>query len=394
MGTRGGTRVADGTARAPQRLLLVGPLPPPRTGTGVSFQIFCEELRRAAPGTSIGIIDTSPKQVRTGSRRLPGSAVGRAVRIVREFRHGVVGADKVLVFGSNGFLVSMLPLLLVMAKRARRPVSVRPFGGSLDQFCSRLNPVSRRLLLWTLRGADGVCVQTELLHKHFAPILGTRVRFVPNYRRLPPAGEEVAPRLAREGGPLQVVFLGLVMESKGAFVLLEALRRLARGRAAVHCDLYGEVAGLSASRFREELARTPRATYRGVLDPERVVPTLRQYDVLVSPTYYQGEGHPGVLIEAMMAGLPVVTTDFRSIPELVEHRRNGLLVAPRSVEDLVAALELLHDDRGLLAALARENWSRRLLYDARRVVPLLVERMGVELGSPGEASDPLPPAPR
>jgi glycosyltransferase involved in cell wall biosynthesis len=62
------------------------------------------------------------------------------------------------------------------------------------------------------------------------------------------------------------------------------------------------------------------------LEPAEVVPTLRNYDALIFPSYYQGEGHPGVLVEAMMAGLPIITTQFRSIPELVQDGVNGLLM--------------------------------------------------------------------
>ena len=58
---------------------------------------------------------------------------------------------------------------------------------------------------------------------------------------------------------------------------------------------------------------------------DRLLPLYRDYDVFVLPTL-PGEGIPRVLLEAMAAGLPVVTTRVAGIPSLVTHEVNGLLV--------------------------------------------------------------------
>jgi len=122
-------------------------------------------------------------------------------------------------------------------------------------------------------------------------------------------------------------------------------------------------------------------TYKGVLSPEEVISTLRHYDALVFPSYYLGEGHPGVLIEAMMAGIPVITTAFRSIPELVEDRVNGLLVTPQDSKILSRAIKTILNDRQLLMRMASKNGERRRRYDARQVVPLILQPLSVKLPS-------------
>ena len=66
----------------------------------------------------------------------------------------------------------------------------------------------------------------------------------------------------------------------------------------------------------------------------------RNYDVFVLPTL-PGEGIPRVLLEAMAAGLPIVTTRVAGIPSLIAHDTNGLLLESPSaaaVADAVARI--------------------------------------------------------
>lgn len=63
-----------------------------------------------------------------------------------------------------------------------------------------------------------------------------------------------------------------------------------------------------------------------LLKPEHRPQLISEYDALVLPTYYDTEGHPGVLIEAMHAGVPVITTQVRTFPELITHGVNGFLL--------------------------------------------------------------------
>jgi len=368
--------------RKTHRLLVVGPLLPPTDGTSVSFELFCREIEHDPGIGSIKIIDSSPKRLKDETRRLSLAEVLQALRILWPFCRHVASVDRVLIFGSNSFLLLMAPVLLVMAKLVRKPCYIRAFGGSLDIFYANLKPMFRRLLSATLHGADGLIVQTELLHNFFSDLLGNKVCLVPGYRPMLPGANGPSTPVPESAKALRLVFLGHVREEKGVFELLESLRRLNwHGSESIHCDIFGPVYESAATRFKDELAQTHNATYKGVLNPADVVPTLRSYDTLLFPSYYQGEGHPGVLIEAMVAGIPVITTAFRSIPEMIEDRVNGLLVPPQDSENLVEAIRTIYDDRRLLAEMARRNWESRTRYDARQVIPLILQPLGVKIKS-------------
>ena len=68
--------------------------------------------------------------------------------------------------------------------------------------------------------------------------------------------------------------------------------------------------------------------------------TLAEASIVCLPTYY-GEGVPKVLIEAMACARPIITTDTAGCRDLVEDAENGILVAPRDVHSLAAAISAL-----------------------------------------------------
>ena len=367
--------VSAATKSATRNLLLVGPLPPPNSGSHVTFKILCDELTRRFPHHVVQTIDTSQKKLKKTTRIAALGNLKQARFIVREFRKSLRSTDQVMVFGSNGFLLSMAPVLVWLAKRANKPVYLRAFGGSLDQFAEGLNPVLRKLFHWTIRNADGLSVQTALLHDRFKPMLGEQVHLATGYRNAVPEDQRNPPQTVR--AHLHVVFVGIVRAEKGVFVLLDSLRKVHREGVNIQCDIFGPIWPACAERFEQELPQTVNANYRGILEPDEVIATMANYDALVLPTHYQGEGHPGVIIEAMMAGIPVVTTSFRSIPELIEDEANGLLIPPHDVDALANALRRIEHDRELLRQMGQRNWEQRRQFEVSRVVPKLLQQMGV-----------------
>ena len=360
------------------RILAVGPLPPPFSGTTVCFQTFCDEARKHPDKLHLEIINSAPKKL--GRTPLFTTAhFATAQRVLREFLREIRHVDKVIIFGSNQFLSSMAIILLGVAKIAGKPSYIRSFGGSLDRYYAGLIPVWRWLLRLALRHSDGLIVETQLIYAQLSDVFGNKVHCVPNYRYMP-GNDDGYPGVKRTDDKLRLIFLGHVREEKGIFVLLESLHTPPISRnGSIQCDIFGPIYRSISERFKAELVKTPNASYKGVLNPEDAIPTLCQYDALVLPTFYSGEGHPGVIVEAMIAGIPVITTAHRSIPELVQEGFNGLLVPPLDSRGLAQAIHKLDSNRLLLADMGKNNWEMRINYSATDVIPDILRIMGIDL---------------
>jgi glycosyltransferase involved in cell wall biosynthesis len=86
--------------------------------------------------------------------------------------------------------------------------------------------------------------------------------------------------------------------------------------------------------------------YLGFLGPEQKAQALRDADVFCFPTYYGNEGQPVNLIEAMAFGLPIVTTRWRSIPEMLPKDYLGFAEPKDPISVAVALRRVLVEVQG------------------------------------------------
>lgn len=143
---------------------------------------------------------------------------------------------------------------------------------------------------------------------------------------------------------LRIAVPALLVEKKGHCFLLEALRMARPQLGAFRCYLYGD------GPLRSEIAKQISAkrlgdvvTLCGLVDHDELISryTRGDIDVVVLPSIVtasgEREGIPIALIEAMSAGVPVISTTTGGIPELISDGV-GILVEPESAPQLVDAL--------------------------------------------------------
>ena len=107
-----------------------------------------------------------------------------------------------------------------------------------------------------------------------------------------------------------------------------------------------------------------------------VAALLAAADIFVLPSHF--EGLPMSVIEAMLAGLPVVATDIRGPREQVVDGETGLLVPVRDATSLAGALRRLAEDEALRGRMGAAGLARaREMFDEGRVVARTIELMGL-----------------
>lgn len=141
---------------------------------------------------------------------------------------------------------------------------------------------------------------------------------------------------------MRICFVSRVEQSKGLDTLLKAAHRICELQldGKISIDFYGQK---NDCYFDNNLANIQMFTYKGVLQPNEVIPTLKQYDTLIFPTYYEGEGCPGILVEALSAALPIIASDWKYNSEFVKDGINGFLCETFDVEAYVKAFLVLAD---------------------------------------------------
>ncbi len=154
-------------------------------------------------------------------------------------------------------------------------------------------------------------------------------------------------------GPVKCLTVSRIDPRKGLRVLPAAIASLAAQGRDVTIDIVGPTIGQLGDTERDAIAAEARrlgvedrVRLRGAIPLDQLMPLYQEYDVFVLPTQ-PGEGIPRVLLEAMAAGLPIVTTGVSGIRSLVRHGENGVLIAESSAEAIATALAQVMSDAAL-----------------------------------------------
>jgi glycosyltransferase involved in cell wall biosynthesis len=311
------------------RILLIGPLPPPMGGDTRHFATLLEDLR-ASPGFRVTLVNTS-----RGEEFL--STLHNLRVLLKTFFALCAHAwrvDVISFHASDRGLFWAAPLVAAFRRVFGPRTILRVFGGSFGDYYAGSSPRAQRWLRRFVLGADIILLQTQRMVKQLGGIGRGRLEWFSTYIRQspPPAGWQRAAQCRR------FVFLGHLWRTKGVETLLEAASQLPDD---VSIDVYGP-----QDEYRGETVDARgagRVRYRGFLSHPEVDVKLWNYDCLVLPTFHEGEGYPGVIAEAFAHRLPVISTKWLAIPEIVDDSC-GLLIEPGDAAGFVAAVRALHAD--------------------------------------------------
>jgi glycosyltransferase involved in cell wall biosynthesis len=174
---------------------------------------------------------------------------------------------------------------------------------------------------------------------------------------------------------LRIAFASLVVPHKGAHVLVNALSQLAARGVDYHCTIAG---GTTQPAYVEALrgavskaGLVARFAFPGNLGRQELKDLYGRTNVLVFPS--QVEETFGITpVEAMAAGLAVVSTALGGGAEIVDHDVTGLVIPRDSPDHLAAALMSLLEDKARWARLAEAGRQRAVSrFDLQKSVDLL-----------------------
>jgi glycosyltransferase involved in cell wall biosynthesis len=195
--------------------------------------------------------------------------------------------------------------------------------------------------------------------------------------------------------PIRILSVSRIEPRKGLRVLPQVIRLLVDRQIDVRLDIVGPVVGRLGVEERRtilqeavQLGVEDRVALLGPLPLNELLAMYSRYAAFVLPTL-PGEGIPRVLLEAMSAGLPLVTTRVAGIPDLVVHERNGLLVDDPGAASVAAALAQIVTDGALRRHLIAHGYetARRFTLDAQaaRMMEILSGKLQLALKRPAVA---------
>lgn len=343
-------------------LLIIGPSPPPYNGMSVATELV---VKAVADNLTYVHLDTADRR---GLSNIGKFELGN---VLLAALHGTRYLWILLSRWPEAVYVPIaqawLPFLrdclfLIPAKLMRRKVIIHLHGGYFAKFYRETSPLVRWIIRYALRSVAFAIVLGKNVEGVFEGIIpAERIRMIPN---------GIPDLFARQAHPEKdhrrpaVLFLSTLMGEKGFLDLLCTLplvrERFGEFRAIFAGAWYRQSDKEAAKRHVSRFELGPNVEFVGAVDPTKKQQLLENSDVLVFPTKYPFEGHPYVILEAMAAGLPIISTNWACIPEMVQDSLNGFLIEPGNTDELAEKLCLLLADGALRKKMGQASRERFL----------------------------------
>jgi glycosyltransferase involved in cell wall biosynthesis len=172
-----------------------------------------------------------------------------------------------------------------------------------------------------------------------------------------------APSPTSQNKSAQILSVGRLVPFKGFDYLIDACADLAQRNIDFTCEIVGD--GPEYGRLQDKIDNEHLRSHvivTGSLPSEAVFEKMRAADIFSLASVVDSNGasdvFPTVILEAMAAGRPVISTDIAGIPESVVHGETGLLVPPRDSKALAEALAQLIVDLALRERLGQAGRAR------------------------------------
>jgi len=360
-----------------KKIVFISPLPPPYMGPTVATRIILDS--RLSDDFKLIHLDTSDH------RPLNKLAVIDLFNIALAIKSYIVLLLYVIKFRPEMVYVPISQttvgylrdsIYIIIAKLFRCKVICHLRGGNFKGWLNSTNSLTRWLVRQVHSRIDGQIVLGEKLRCCFNGIIsGEKIFVVPNGMGLVIKNTQV------ERKKIRVLYLSNFIKEKGILDVLDAASIVSRRRLSkVEFFFAGNWFDLETKlRIECFLKKNPNLSIKlkGPVNGEEKVDLLSHSSIFVFPPNSQ-EGHPWVIIEAMAAGLPIITTDQGAITESVKDGINGFIVEERSPEQIAEKIKFLIENPEIMKKMGKES---RRLYLQQFTEDKMVERLSQAFSS-------------
>ena len=227
-----------------------------------------------------------------------------------------------------------------------------------------------------LKKFDGIYVETNTMKSALENIGFTNIFVMPNCKDLMVLKPEELVYFEEE--PYKLCTFSRVCKEKGVETAVNAVKSVndRLQKTAFVLDIYGQVDSSQVQWF-EELKNgfPPSVQYKGTISYQDSVSALKNYDVLLFPTSYEGEGFAGTLLDAFSAGVPVVASIWKYNSEIVTDGENGFLFSLEDDNALAEKLLYIRDNPQMVRNMKSECLKSAEKYLPAKVIKILTRQL-------------------
>ena len=257
------------------------------------------------------------------------------VRFFVQFLFSVFTTEKYIVLLSQNGRKVLFPVLYFIEKYLHKNVYNYGIGGRLAR---EVNQKAK----WKkyVSNFHGNWMESPQIVEDLARLGVNNAVYIPNFKRLTILKKEEMVKSFDE--PYRFVIFSRINKEKGIEDAIAAINSVNHkyNKKIATLDLYGPIEDGYEKRLEQCLSDSDKyCRYCGVVDSEKSVEALKDYYMLLFPTHWRHEGIPGTIIDALTAGVPIISRKWQFCDDMITNYYSGYVYDFESPEDLEKCIE-------------------------------------------------------
>lgn len=287
-------------------------------------------------------------------------------QIISDIKKAIKTCESIIIMAGPKGCRFIIPIVNYLNKKYHKKIIFCPVGiGTLDKVVSSLTPeqVTNFIKCGNFYNLKDVKMKKQLsklnlivLENQF--LYNTYINFysldncsiMTNFRDI-----SIIPRKYSPFKTLKMIYASRITSNKGIFDLLKAIDICIDHGLDISLDIYGDLQlnELELSTFNSYL--NDKIKYMGVAKSDEMISILSKYDLFCLPTKYHGEGTPGVLIESLISGTPVLVSSYGQVQSLVCDQKTGILFEINNINSLIEKIKFCFNNYDLLREISKNS---------------------------------------
>lgn len=327
-------------------------------GQTVKTITITESLKKHFDSTDINVLDTY-------------YAKKNLIKFIFQLIELHIKSKNIIIFPAQKSLIVCAFLFSFLNLFNYRPIHYVVIGGWLSDFL-----IGKPSLQRCIRKFESVYVETEAMKNNLNKQLINNVVIMPNSKRLNILKREDIHYI--KSTPFKLCTFSRVRKEKGIEDAIKVVKKINEKYDEIKftLDIYGQVDDNYSLEFEQIMHNTPEyIQYKGLVQYDQSVETLKDYYALLFPTYYSGEGFAGTIIDAFSSGVPVIASDWRYNQEIVTDKYTGLIYKCRDNVMFYQCLEWIMRNIDQWNAFKINCLKEVEKYNVDKTIKILIDRL-------------------
>ena len=251
------------------------------------------------------------------------------VRFIYQFCLTIKRSKKIIVLLSKRGRGILFPFLQRMNQK--KDIYHYAIGGNISKEARISSKFYKQISLFKYNWVESNIIKEEL-----NGIGIQNARYIPNFKCISKISKDELNYSFEM--PIPFCTFSRVVFEKGIEDAIDAINKVNNifMKNVVRLDIYGPISPNYSKRFQNILDKNKNnlIRYCGIISPDQSVATLKKYYMLLFPSFWNAEGMPGTIIDALFSGLPVIAREWKFCQELIENNITGYIYDHDKPEEL------------------------------------------------------------